>query len=396
MVWLKYTSRDHDYSKYRFRSDPIRNRQMKWSWKLIRLAGIDVYVHASFFILIAWIASRYWLMEGTWVAVISGIGFVLALFACIVLHELGHALTARRYGIGTRDIVLLPIGGVASLERMPEDPKQEVAVALAGPAVNLMIALGLWLLLTVSNTLVPMDHFSFTGGSFLEQLMVLNIFLAIFNLLPAFPMDGGRVLRALLAMRMTHVRATRVAANVGQFLAIWLGFLGLLYNPFLILIGVFVWIGAAAEAGLEEIKSTLSGVTVGRAMLTDFQALSPDDSLTHAIDLTLEGSQKEFPVLVDHEMVGILAQTDLLKGLQAQGDQALVGNWMQREVENAEIDEPLKRVLQSLETSDCRLLSVTEAGRFVGIINLDNIMELIKIQTALQESRGQKTSTLKL
>ena len=120
---------------------------MKWSWKLTRLAGIDVYVHASFFILIAWIGSRYWQMEGNWAAVISGIGFVLALFACIVLHELGHALTARRYGIGTRDIVLLPIGGVASLERMPDDPKQEVAVALAGPAVNLVIALGLWLLL---------------------------------------------------------------------------------------------------------------------------------------------------------------------------------------------------------------------------------------------------------
>ncbi len=369
---------------------------MKWSWKLTRLAGIDVYVHASFFILIAWIASRYWQLEGNWAAVISGVGFVLALFACIVLHELGHALTARRYGIGTRDIVLLPIGGVASLERMPDDPKQEVAVALAGPAVNLVIALGLWLLLKVSHPLVPVDQLSLTGGSFLERLMVLNIFLAIFNLLPAFPMDGGRVLRALLAMWMTHARATRIAANIGQFLAIWLGFLGLLYNPFLMLIGLFIWIGAAAEAGQEEIKSTLSGVTVGRAMLTDFQALSPDDPLSHVIDLTLDGSQKEFPVLVNREMVGILAQSDLLKGLQAQGDQARVGNWMQREVESADISEPLEKVLQRLETSDCRLLSVTKAGRFAGIINLENIMELIKIQTALQESRGKKTGTLKL
>jgi len=361
---------------------------MKWSWKLTRLAGIDVYVHATFFILIAWIGLSYWQAEGSLAAVISGIGFILALFACVVLHELGHALAARRYGIRTRHITLLPIGGVAALERMPDDPKQEIAVAAVGPAVNLVIALGLWLWLTVSNVLVPVVQLSLTGGPFLERLMAVNIMLSVFNLLPAFPMDGGRVLRAVLAMRMDRNQATRVAASVGQGLALWLGFMGLFYNPFLIFIALFVWIGAAAEAGSEQIKSTLSGMAVGRAMLTDFKTLSPDEPLNRAIELTLAGSQKEFPVLVESVTVGVLTQTDLLKGLQAQGEQARVGDWMQREVQSAELDEPLEKVLERLQSCQCRLLSVTEAGRLAGIVNLDNIMELIRIQTALQERQG--------
>lgn len=360
---------------------------MKWSWRLTRIAGIDVYVHATFFILIAWIGLIHWQLEGSLAAVILGVGFILALFGCVVLHELGHALTARRYGIRTQQITLLPIGGVAALERMPDDPKQEIAVALAGPAVNLVIALGLWLWLTMSSAVVSVGQISFTSGSFLERLFLINIVLAVFNMLPAFPMDGGRVLRAALAMRVGRNRATQVAANIGQGLALWLGFIGLFYNPFLIFIALFVWIGAAAEAGAEQIKFTLSGVRVGQAMLTDFQTLSPDDPLARAIKLTMAGSQKEFPVLVDGEMIGVLGQADLLKGLQAQGEQSRTGDWMQRDIHSADINEPLEKVLERLQSYHCQLLSVTKAGRLAGIIDLDNIMELIRIQTILQEQR---------
>lgn len=365
-------------------------RDMKWSLKLIRLAGIDVYVHVTFFILIAWIGLSYWRLGGSLAAVIAGIGFILALFSCVVLHELGHALMARRYGIRTRHITLLPIGGVAMLERMPEDPQQEIAVALAGPAVNLLIALGLWLWLTANNALVPAAQLSVTGGPVLERLMAANLMLGLFNLLPAFPMDGGRVLRAVLAMRMAHARATRVAASVGQGLALWLGFIGLLYNPLLIFIALFVWIGAAAEAGSAQLKSTLSGVPVGRAMLTDFQTLAPDEPLSRAIELTLAGSQKEFPVLLAGAMAGVLTQTDLVKGLRAQGEQARVGDWMQRDVQSAAIDEPLEKVLERLQSSECRLLAVTKAGRLAGIVDFDNIVELIKIESTRQERRAPK------
>ena len=358
---------------------------MKWSWKIIRIAGIDVYVHATFFILLVWIGLNFWVVGGNLAAVITGVGFILALFACVVLHELGHALTARRYGIGTRNIILLPIGGVAAMERMPDDPKEEIAVALAGPAVNLGIAIVLWLWLSLTNSLLQIDQLALTGSSFLQNLMVVNIVLAIFNLLPAFPMDGGRVLRAALSMRMNHNRATQVAARVGQGFALWLGFIGLLYNPFLIFIALFVWIGAAAEAETEQVKSTLHGAAVGSAMLTDYHVLTADDDLARAIELTLAGSQKDFPVLQNADVIGVLTQGDLLKGLHAQGAQSHVGEWMQKEVYSADSQEPLEKVLERLQTCNCSLISVTEAGQQVGIINLENIMELIKIQTAIHE-----------
>jgi Zn-dependent protease/predicted transcriptional regulator len=358
---------------------------MKWSWKICRLAGIDVYVHATFLILIIWIGISFWLVGGSLAAVISGVSFILALFGCVVLHEMGHALTARRFGIGTRNIILLPIGGVAAMERMPDDPKQEIAVALAGPAVNLLIALMLWLWLSVSNQLQGVEQFALVEGSFLQKLMVVNLILAVFNLLPAFPMDGGRVLRAALSMRMSHMRATQVAARIGQGLALWLGFIGLLYNPFLMFIALFVWIGAAAEAGTEQIKSSLHDAAVGSAMLTDFQVLSPDDTLSHAVELTLAGSQKDFPVLENEVMVGVLTQDDLLKGLQAQGEQYHVSAWMQKEIQSADIKESLEKVLERLQSCHCALIAVTKAGQLAGIINMDNVMELIKIQTALQE-----------
>ena len=360
---------------------------MKWSWKIARLAGIDVYIHATFFILIAWIALSYWQMSGNLTAFLSTVGFIGLLFSCVVLHELGHALAARRYGIQTRHITLLPIGGVAMLEKMPDDPKEEIIVSLAGPAVNVAIVAVLYLWLIISDTLVPVHTAYFTGGSLLEKLILVNIVLAVFNLLPAFPMDGGRVLRATLSMRMDRNRATRIAASVGQGMAIFFGFMGLLYNPFLVVIALFIWIGAAAEAGQEEVKSSLSGMNTGQAMLTDFQILSPDEYLSRAIELTMAGSQKEFPVLVDGVMVGVLTQTDMLRGLQAQGEDALVGDWMESRVKNADINEPLESVLERLKDCECRLLSVTDAGRISGIINLDNIMELIRIQTALRERR---------
>lgn len=360
---------------------------MKWSWKLGRLAGIDVYVHATFFLLIAWVGLSYWQRDGTLAAVLGGVSFILALFACVVLHELGHALTARRYGIRTRNITLLPIGGVAALERMPEDPKQEITVALAGPAVNLVIAACLWVWLSLSSALVGVVQFDLTGGLFLQQLMLLNIVLAVFNLLPAFPMDGGRVLRAALSMRMGRSRATQVAARVGQGLALCMGILGMLYNPFLMFIAIFIWFGASAEAGMEQVKSSLSDISVGRAMLTDFQTLSADDSLGHAIELTLAGSQKAFPVLDNEHTVGVLTQRGLLRGLQATGEHTRVEDWMQKEIQSAEVDEPVHQVLNRLQRDHYPLISVTKAGTLVGIIDLDNISELIQIQRAIQEQR---------
>jgi Zn-dependent protease len=356
---------------------------MKWSWKLGEFAGIGVYVHATFFLIIIWIAVAHWVQGASLAAMLSAIAFILALFGCVVLHEYGHALTAKKYGIKTRDITLLPIGGVARLERMPDDPKQELWVALAGPAVNVVIAAGLYLWLHLTASFEPISKLSVTGGSFFERLMVVNIFLVVFNMLPAFPMDGGRVLRALLATRMEYTRATQIAASIGQGMAFLFGLMGLFFNPFLIFIALFVWIGAAQESSMVQMKSALSGIPVRRAMLTDFQTLSPRDTLSRAIELILAGSQQDFPVVENGRVAGILTRSDLLKAVAQSGQSAPVANVMQSEFQTVEPSEMLETAFMRLQTCQCRTMPVVSRGELVGLLTMDNIGEFMMIESAL-------------
>jgi len=361
---------------------------MKWSWKFGTVAGIGLYVHATFFLLIAWVGITYWLAGGS-AAALSGIAFILALFACVVLHELGHALTARRYGIRTRDITLLPIGGVSRLERIPDDPRQEVWVSLAGPAVNVVIAAALYAWLLLSQTLRPLSALTMAGGPFLERLLLVNVSLAVFNLLPAFPMDGGRVLRALLAMRMDYVRATQVAAHVGQAMALGFGLLGLFTNPFLVFIALFVWIGAAQEASLVQMRTGLSGIPVSRAMLTDFHSVAPDDAAKRVLDLILAGSQQDFPV-VDGErgarLAGVLLRSDVLKALAQRGSDWRVRDIMRREFEVVDAADMLDTAFARLQSCNCHTLPVTSRGALVGLLTMENVGEFLLIQSALGRS----------
>ena len=356
---------------------------MKWSWKIAEVAGIGVYVHATFLLLIAWVAWMHWQQGHNLAATLAGVVFILALFACVVLHEFGHALTAKKYGIRTRDITLLPIGGVARLERMPDDPRQELWVALAGPAVNVVIAAVLLVWLQVTGSLEPLSQLSVTGGSFFGRLMVLNIFLVVFNLIPAFPMDGGRVLRALLALRTDYVRATHIAANLGQFIALLFGFIGLFNNPMLLFIALFVWIGAAQEASLVQMKSALGGIPVGRAMLTDFCTLAPQDSLARAVELILAGSQQDFPVAENGQVVGVLTRADLLRELAQRGQESLVAEVMRRDFQVVDSSEMLETAFARLQSYECNTLPVTHNGRLVGLMTMENVGEFIMIQTAL-------------
>ncbi len=270
---------------------------MKWSWKLGRLAGIDVFMHVTFLLLLVWVGLNYYLDRQSLTDALYGLVFITILFGIVVLHELGHALTARRFGIATRDITLLPIGGVARLERMPEDPRQELLVALAGPAVNIALAAALALFLGPTGTLAEPQNLQMVGGNFLVKMFWVNIVLAVFNLIPAFPMDGGRVLRALLALRLDYVRATEIAATTGQVLALLFGFVGLFSNPFLVFIALFVWMGAAGEASMIQMRTALRGIPVSHLMMTDFQTLSDQDRLSSAVNHILAGSQQDFPVL---------------------------------------------------------------------------------------------------
>lgn len=361
---------------------------MKWSWRIGEFAGIGVYMHATFLLLIGWVGLTYWLQNRTFGAVAVGVGFILALFVCVVLHEFGHALTARRYGIPTRDITLLPIGGVARLERMPDEPIQELWVALAGPAVNVVLAVALLAWLVVSASLEPLAQLSVTGGPFLERLMMVNVLLVGFNLIPAFPMDGGRVLRALLAMRLEYTRATQIAASIGQALALVFGFIGLFYNPFLVFIALFVWIGAAQESRMVQMKAALEGIPISRVMLTNFDTLSPSDRLDDAIQSILSGSQHDFPVVEDGRVVGVLTRDDLLRALPQQGPEVAVSEVMRREFEVADSYEMLHGAFTRLQTCECHTVPVTHNGQLVGLVTMDNVGEFLRIQAAVSTARA--------
>ena len=355
---------------------------MKWAWKLGRFAGIDVYVHATFLLIVAFVAVSHWARGLGVPGVIEGVAFVLAIFACVVLHEYGHALAARRYGIRTRDITLYPIGGVARLERMPERPLQEMAVALAGPAVNVGIAALLFVWLVGSHTLRPFGELGVATGPFLERLLMTNLFLVAFNLVPAFPMDGGRVLRALLALRLSYARATEIAAGVGQAMALLFGLLGLFGNPMLLLIALFVWIGAAQEAGMVQMRSALAGIPVHRAMLTDFRTLHPSDPLSRALDLVLSTAQQDFPVVAQGAVQGVLTRADLVPALARHPQSTPVEVVMRREVAQATPDEMLETALARLQEPSCPVLPITHGGVLVGMITTENIAELVMIRTA--------------
>ncbi|HET9914758.1 MAG TPA: site-2 protease family protein, partial [Anaerolineales bacterium] len=318
---------------------------MRWQWKLGTFAGIDVFVHATFLLLIGWIGYSYWLQYETLAKVAEGILFILALFLCVVLHEYGHALTARRYGIKTRDITLYPIGGVARLERMPEKPIEELWVALMGPAVNVVIAAVLFAYLFVTNGLIPLNELTLSTGSFLERLMAVNVSLVLFNLIPAFPMDGGRVLRALLAMRMDYVRATQVAANIGQGMAFLFGLVGLFGNPFLLFIAFFVWIGASQEASMVQMKNSISGIPVTNAMQTKFETLSSSDRLDRVVKLILAGSQQDFPVVENGQFIGVLTRDDFIKALSEHGQNTPVIDVIKRNIPSVDSHEMVETAL---------------------------------------------------
>ncbi len=256
---------------------------MRWSIKIARIAGTEVRIHITFLLFLAWIGFSYYQMGGAAQA-IPGVLFILALFGCVLLHEFGHALAARAFGIPTPDITLLPIGGVARLQRMPDKPWQELIVALAGPLVNVVIAAVLILFLGHPASLENLERVEHPGLGMLAKLVSVNVMLVLFNLIPAFPMDGGRVLRALLAMALPYGRATQIAAWIGQALAFVFGFIGLFNNPLLIFIALFIFLGAQQEAAMAQMKDVCFNLPVSEAMVTHLIRLAPDATLEDAVE----------------------------------------------------------------------------------------------------------------
>lgn len=361
---------------------------MKPSWRIAKVAGIDVYVHVTFLILLGWVGVSHYARTKDWLDALGGLAFIVCLFGIIVLHELGHALTARHFGIGTRDITLLPIGGVARLERIPDDPWQEFLVALAGPAVNFALALLLFGIIVPVSGLAAFHRVEIIGGNFLRSLLWTNIALALFNLVPAFPMDGGRVLRAVMAMRMDYVRATQLAAAVGQSLAFAFGLIGLLSgNPFLVFIAFFVWLGAAEEASVAQIRSALGGIPIARAMVREFKTVDAHSPLSTAIEHIMAGFQQDFPVVEGSRIVGMLTRDDMISGLAKLGAAATIRDVMQTDFATAAPAEMLDRLLPRLESCGCHSVPVVSNGDVVGIMTMEDLGEFLMIQAALQGKR---------
>jgi Zn-dependent protease/predicted transcriptional regulator len=362
---------------------------MRWSWKVASVAGIPVRIHVTFVLLLVWLfasgASRGLIHAA------EGVAFILAAFACVVLHEFGHALMGRRYGVVTRDITLLPIGGVARLDRIPRRPSQEVAVALAGPLVNVVIAGALFLVMRFSTRVYDFGDPGLLERSFIARLFAFNLWVTAFNLIPAFPMDGGRVLRALLATRLDYVRATRVAATVGQAIAFLFGFLGFFGpNPILILIALFVFIAAGQESSFVRMRSVFEGIPVSRAMIRDVRTLRSDEPISRAVELLLEGHQQDFPVLAGPEgdpPIGILARADLLKAVAGGRTDARVADVARRVCGPVRPDEMLEDVFRRMQESGCPAVPVFEPGRgLVGMVTLENVGEFAMVESARRRS----------
>ena len=356
---------------------------------LFKVRDISIRMHITFPLILVWAAIQFGLLSRQGVTgAIFGVVVTLLLFTIVVLHELGHSFAAQYYGISVKQIVLLPIGGVAELARIPEKPAQELVIAIAGPVVNFGLAILMVVASLVSGLGIGLESplamltslETLSLGAIFNYMFVANLFLGVFNLLPAFPMDGGRVLRAFLATQMNYARATTVAASIGQALA-WLfglwGFLG--GGFFLILMAIFIYFGAGQERQLVQLRHVLRGLTVEQAYSRQARSLSPQSTLQDAIELTLSTFQADFPVCDDEQLVGLLTYTRLIQALDQHGPTTPVQEVMLTDVSPVAPSEEMFAVQQRLAENNLDALPVAEDGRFLGLITSRDIGELYRL-----------------
>ena len=368
---------------------------MKGSINIGKLFGIDVKINITFLFLLLWVAFSSLMSGDSTGDAFLNVMFIIMLFILVILHELGHALAARRFGIKTRDITLLPIGGVAQLEKMPEDPKQELIVAIAGPAVNILIGALLFIALLLTGAFnSPLTQA--IQDNFWMRLLTANLTLAAFNLIPAFPMDGGRVLRSILALRMDSVKATDIAANIGKVAAFLLGVAGFFFNPWLVLTAIFIWIGASSEASAAKVQASIKDLQVQDAMMTRFFEVEANQPLQSVLQLSIQTGQQVVPVTSNGHFLGLIRKSDLLNALQKLGNRAPAYAAIGVESQGLSPNLPLKEALQSLQTN--RVQPVIADGQLIGLITLESIQQRMwldqKMGNSQRPSPDEKTDTV--
>ncbi len=357
---------------------------MLWSINVGRIAGTEVRLHITFLLFLAWIFVASYISGGpaeAW----SGLVFLVLLFLCVLAHEFGHIFTARAFGVATPDVTLLPIGGVARLERIPEVPREEFLIAIAGPLVNVAIAL---LLVVVVGASVDPRHLSAVENaqvSMIDRLAVVNLFIAAFNMIPAFPMDGGRILRAALAARLGMGRATELAASIGQWTAFALGFIGLLFNPLLIFIAIFVYLAAGSEAQVVALRLMSRDVPVRDAMITQFATLAPTAQIDEAVDTLFRTSQGEFPVVdADGKLIGLLGKGELIRALKQLGPDARVAEAMTVDIPAIGQRTRLEDAFKLLQEKSAPAVAVVDPfGKLVGLVTPETLGEMLMVRDAM-------------
>ena len=375
-------------SNGRDRSQPRGPAVSGGALRLGTALGIPIRVHFTFLLLLFWFGA---ISAGSGDGFFGGVVFILLLFGCVVLHELGHAVMAKRFDVETREIVLYPIGGVARLDRMPSG-KAELFIALAGPAVNLVLAGMLFGVLLLRESQIPASAAALLGddASVLWQLLTANLTLFFFNLVPAFPMDGGRVLRATLSLFLGQPKATRIAAFVGQAMAVLFAILAVYpppMRPMLLLIAFFVFLGAGQEAAFERGRSAMAGLRARDAMVTKFETVAPQEPIGRVADLLIASHQQDFPV-VDAwgRIAGVLPRGALLAALAAGGRDVAVLEVMDREPRVVPLDLPLEEVFRYLQARPPSPVLVAGPDGLVGMVTLENLGELLEVSRSLRRA----------
>ena len=353
---------------------------MRGAYNIVTVRGIHIFIHWTFLLLIGWVLLVNFSSGNNIEQLSWSILFILAVFACVALHELGHALMAARFGIKAKNIVLLPIGGTASIEKFPANPRQELAISIAGPVVNIVIATLLWLVLLPNTTFTetPKDISIMHGHDFIYNLRIVNIGLALFNLIPVFPMDGGRILRALLGFKLNYIQATTIATNAGKIIAVIFVALGiLLINPFLPIIGIFIIFSANTEEYYLRLKSLVKGIKLNEVLMYDYNSLQANMTVQEAANVLNSNHSKYFILMDGVNPIGSINRLEIVKAIAAMKYNEPLKKMATEELEFLDGHKYIETVLEKLAHNEERIFPVMDSSHFMGVVNLNHIIEYL-------------------
>ncbi len=371
---------------------------MRWSFTIARVAGIEIKIHATFFLILL-LGAIQWGGPNGFIGSFFGILLMALLFFCVVLHELGHSLVAKYFGLPVSEIVLLPIGGVSRMEKNPQKPLHELLLSISGPLVNVIIAGVLVAAAGASGTLSSLNAKGLVSGQplspspsvLLGWLLAANVTLALFNLVPAFPMDGGRALRAILWMFVGFTKATRIASAFGQLLAFAFGLYAVLSGHFLLaLIALFIYLGAGQEWTEERARTVLTTFKLGDAYNKHALTISPGDQVSEVVHFLLTSYQPDFAVMQGSSLLGVVTREDVLKTLVTETEDVYVTGIMRREVPQFQASMHLDEVRRAMMENGAKVAAVYEGEKYLGLISQDDLNEAVLIATFMKEQERRR------